>query len=216
MTFPFAAQKPKTGVCEWHLSFETNAPAPCPVLDVVPIKIRQPDGSVAYLGDLCVEHAIEWDRTHITPIKEPSVKIFEMPPIPRDAFPDEETYQKAVETSQSDKRATFTGTGQDYTGIPDDKIVEVFRALVDAAEAAGMGFLQDGAVGPFSLESAQQWWDLSLNDEGTSAHFDYVVGRPIKTVFTKDADGTWHFNSRFYERDQQPAGPILAAVFQEV
>lgn len=149
-----------------------------------------------------------------------STKIIQMPPLDRANFPDDETYQAAVDSSENHRRYdNFHVQGEDIVGVPDDKIVEVFRALVDAANPVGMGYLDRHSRELFTTELALEYWrhlEVRTDSEGkVSKHTDYIAGRPIKLTFVLDPEmGTWSFNTRLYERDQGNASQVVRAVLE--
>lgn len=114
--------------------------------------------------------------------------IIEMPPLDPNHFPDRETYEKAVASSQ-DRPPT--------SAVPDSEVdiselgrAEVLAALYNAAKPVGMGFLQV-REGEMTVAEAQEL----LNDG--FYYFDYLYGRPLKVDVTGPI-----VSLRLYDRDQ--------------
>ena len=40
---------------------------PCPMTNLIPINVVQPDGVEYHLGDMCPAHALTWARNHLIP-----------------------------------------------------------------------------------------------------------------------------------------------------
>lgn len=215
------------GMCLWHETGEGLDH--CPATDVVTLQILQ-DGKDEpdVLGTLCLPHITEWKNTHLlaiagshstviedaSPLADrlpPGTPVFEMQ-ISRDSFPDEETYQKALASSQDHRRYdNYNVTGETISGIPDGKVVDVFRALVAAARPVGMGYLDANSQLPYSMGQALMDWAQAAQCDKKKVRFDYVAGRPIKTAFEQQEDFTWSFDTRLYERDQGNAMAVIEA-----
>jgi len=154
---------------------------------------------------------------------ENKIRIFNMPGPQREEFPDDETYQKAIESINRANVAPVSD-GQDFT-VPVDKIVDVFWALLNNAGALGMGFLQPNSTGTISRDLAlEKWetasrdaaaWSATSNKDSLRVSFDYVCGRPIKTSFVQKSPGdAWSFNTRLYERDQPNPAALITAILE--
>lgn len=136
----------------------------------------------------------------------PSFPVIQMPPIPRSAFPSEELYQRAVATSQQPRERS---TGCTML-CRKDQIPFVLTALVNAAQAVGMGVLHDR---PTTVEEMTDLVVTALAEDPTfggrlpdrraSVHTDYINGRPIKTNFVQSEDPDYFtFETWLYNRDQ--------------
>lgn len=127
--------------------------------------------------------------------------IFEMPPIPREAFATEEDYQRALVTSTTTRTYAAEGTTMVCTK---EQIPTILTVLVNAAHAVGMGVLHDANT---TFETQKTWVDDDFEKYGEEQyHTDYINGRSIKTSFKKLPDGTYKFNTRLYNRDQGGTG----------
>ena len=153
---------------------------------------------------------------------ENKIRIFHMPGPQREDFPDDETYHKAVD-SINQASVVPTSEGQDFAGIPNDKIADVFWVLLNNASALGMGFLQPHSTGPVTHDLARETWEdaalqateFGRNKESIRVRFDYVFGRPIKMSFLQEGtDNTWSFNTRLYERDQPNPAALITAILE--
>jgi hypothetical protein len=103
--------------------------------------------------------------------------------IPREVFPDDETYQKALESSK--RRAHITSDDEiDITGL--DK-GDVLWALYMPAGKMGMGFLAPDLTEETVRSMAKDPY----------LYFDYLGGKPLKVDLTGNS-----FNGRLYDRDQ--------------
>ena len=54
--------------CQHHLSGDDLEE--CPMTNLIPITVTQPDGKEYHLGDMCPYHALTWARNHLIPTKE--------------------------------------------------------------------------------------------------------------------------------------------------
>jgi hypothetical protein len=108
--------------------------------------------------------------------------------MPRSAFPDEETYQKAL-ASQTREYAAPTDD-IDITGL--DK-TDVLIALYRPARKVGMGFLS----GDLTDDEIRSFVANYQGGRGEFPYIDYLGGKPLKVDLTGDT-----FNGRLYDRDQ--------------
>jgi hypothetical protein len=118
-----------------------------------------------------------------------SIAVFNLE-MPRSAFPDDETYEKAVESSK---------TARNYGQVPTDIIdisgldkCEVLFALYEAKQPIGMGLL--AARDDITLEDVR-----AVFGKSPFPYVDYMYGRPMKV----DLDGDT-FDGRLYDRDSSP------------
>jgi hypothetical protein len=126
--------------------------------------------------------------------------------MPRTAFASEADYQRALETSQRPRTVTTGCTMLCHR----DQIPAILVALVNNAEAAGMGVLHDR---PTTLEEMSGFVGIALDGDPTlggklperkaMVHTDYINGRPIKTNFHQSEDPDFYrFDTWLYNRDQ--------------
>lgn len=124
--------------------------------------------------------------------------FFEMPPINRSLFNNDEDYQRAVRTSQTSRDWSAGGTVF-YCNVV--QIPEILVRLVNAAHAVGMGVLHDGDI---TIEDARILCNKQVGDGCISV--DYIKGRPIKTDFRLTDGAKWKFDTYLYNRDQGGTG----------
>lgn len=53
--------------CDWDKSGDEYEV--CPMTNLIPIKLTQPDGKEYHLGDMCPAHALTWARIHLIPME---------------------------------------------------------------------------------------------------------------------------------------------------
>lgn len=127
-------------------------------------------------------------------MNEDQIAVFHMPPLQREHFPDDETFE-AVMASISDTNAVreanrFIASGDiDITGI--DK-VELLIALYKNGHKVGMGFL----AGDMSDDDIRAYVADYTQKFGDFPYVDYLGGRPLKVDLKRDT-----FRTDLYDRD---------------
>jgi transglutaminase-like putative cysteine protease len=125
------------------------------------------------------------------------MNIFEMPPLQRSNFPDDETFEKAV-ASQRRRESESDDREIDISGL--DKI-EVLLALYHAAEKMGLGFLQadlsDDEVRDFIAQEQSSHFPQGSRQASKFPYVDYLGGKPLKVDLSSDV-----LDGRLYDRDQ--------------
>ena len=141
----------------------------------------------------------------------------------RAAFPDEQTYQRAV--ASTSRPLNYSVQGEHVRGIPNERIVEVFQALVDHANPVGMGMLHPLADAHYPIEVATMEWEHALREQiGKStahfsyANFDYVAGRRVKLRFRQDhqSGNLWDVDTTDYDQANGSASQVIRSVLYDL
>lgn len=122
------------------------------------------------------------------------IHIFNMPPLQRTDFPDDETFEAALasieDTGATRRENQFLVDGEvDIAGL--DKVA-LLIALYKNGHKVGMGFLapdmSDDEIRAYVADYTQRFGDFP--------YVDYLGGRPLKVDLKRDT-----FRTHLYDRD---------------
>lgn len=123
------------------------------------------------------------------------VKVFTMPPLQREQFPDDETYAAALASQQRVLRTDEVDDDEiDITGL--DKVT-LLQALYHNGQQVGLGLLSPGMTNEQIAEHCAKM----VEDYGEFPYVDYLGGKPLKCNLSGDV-----WNARLFDRDNGGSG----------